>query len=119
MPNMAVSRGSLTRRLSAMRSRARCWRGGNVIDLSPSGVHGASDINNVGQVVANHWIWQDLNGNGLAEPGEAADLNTRLDPVTGAGWTLANGSYAINDSGQITGRAFINGVAHAVLLTPQ
>jgi probable HAF family extracellular repeat protein len=44
------------------------------------------------------------------------DLNN-LIPAN-SGWTLEF-AFAINDSGQITGRGSINGQDHAFLLTPQ
>lgn len=51
----------------------------------------------------------------LYAAGTAYDLNTL---VTGAsGWTITDAT-AVNDAGQIVGAGFLNGVEHAILLTP-
>lgn len=93
------------------------WRNGAVIDLGPGS---ASDINNSGVVVGasggRGYVYQDVDGDGVPE---ARNLNTLLDPVTGAGWSirLATG---INDSGQIVANGTKDGVSfRTCLLTPQ
>lgn len=91
------------------------WRNGVAIDLWQRGQ--ASDINNLGQVVGNRNLWEDINGNNLCDPGEVRDLNTLLDPVTGAGWVITLAA-SINDNGQIAGLGTLNGVRRAVVLTP-
>ena len=45
------------------------------------------------------------------------DLNTVLEPTSGAGWTL-NVALDINNFGQIVGTGSFGGVDHAFLLTP-
>ncbi|WP_374676048.1 hypothetical protein [Ideonella sp.] len=49
--------------------------------------------------------------------GGMVDLNTRLDPVAGAGWVLRE-AVAINDRGQIVGEGLYQGVPRAFLLSP-
>jgi probable HAF family extracellular repeat protein len=49
--------------------------------------------------------------------GGLVDLNTLLEPVSGAGWILT-GAVAINDHGQIAGYGTLNGVDRGFLLTP-
>jgi probable HAF family extracellular repeat protein len=76
----------------------------------------ANCINNSGQVVgfaifpnfAYHaFVWTQTAG--------MQDLNALI--AGNSGWTLEF-AFAINDSGQITGRGSINGLEHAYLLTP-
>jgi hypothetical protein len=45
------------------------------------------------------------------------DLNTLLDPKSGAGWTLRFGNF-IDDAGRIAGDGIIDGQVHAFVLTP-
>jgi uncharacterized membrane protein len=49
--------------------------------------------------------------------GSVFDLQTLLDPVTGAGWTIT-GVTAINDLGQIVGSGLHNGQSRAFMLVP-
>src|SRR5262245_1161995 len=65
-------------------------------------------VNSGGGYVQHLFLWQN---------GTITDLNN-LMPI---GWTLSAGKgipNGINDSGQITGAATLNGVTYAVLLTP-
>jgi uncharacterized membrane protein len=50
--------------------------------------------------------------------GAMLDLNTMLDPITGAGWQLSV-AHDINDKGQIVASAYKEGVGNrGLLLTP-
>jgi probable HAF family extracellular repeat protein len=94
--------------------------GGKIQDLGSlanSTQSNGNGINNVGQVVGyarlsaltyHAIVWSETAG--------MQDLND-LIPAN-SGWTLEF-AFAINDSGQITGRGSINGQDHAFLLTPQ
>jgi probable HAF family extracellular repeat protein len=77
----------------------------------------ANGINNAGQVVGyavfsnfsyHAFVWTKTAG--------MQDLNSLI--ASNSGWTIEF-AFAINDSGQITGRGSINGQEHAFLLTPQ
>jgi probable HAF family extracellular repeat protein len=94
--------------------------GGGIQDLGSivnSNSSNGNSINNAGQVVGyavlsgavyHAFVWSQAAG--------MQDLNN-LIPAN-SGWTLEF-AFAINDSGQITGRGSINGQDHAFLLTPQ
>lgn len=83
----------------------------------------ASGINNLGEVIGTSayavpgtWnvgpsrfvVWRD---------GGVFDLQSLLDPVTGAGWTITNVT-AINNVGQIAGSGVHNGQSAAFVMTP-
>ena len=53
-------------------------------------------------------LWRD---------GGVLNLQSVLDPVAGAGWTISTAS-AINNSGQVVGLGVHNGQNRAYLLTP-
>jgi probable HAF family extracellular repeat protein len=93
---------------------------GNLLDLgslSSNSSYGTA-VNNSGVVIGSYtddqnyshpYVWDISSG--------MRDLNSLLDPVTGAGWTL----YEVNDLnnlGQIVGQGQHNGVTSAFLLTP-
>jgi hypothetical protein len=81
-------------------------------------------INNLGHVVGmsgmllgfgptatttTHFVvWRD---------GTVFDLQSVLDAVSGAGWTISSVS-AINDAGQLVGSGFYNGQARNFVMTP-
>lgn len=83
----------------------------------------ATAINNLGHVLGTSYygtpgtwdakpsrvvVWRD---------GGVFELQSLLEPVTGAGWTITSAS-AINNLGQIVGSGVHNGQARAFLLTP-
>ncbi len=98
--------------------RAFFWTGGVMIDLGvlSGSASEARAVNDLGQVVgwsdtaqARHaFIWQDLNGNRRADPGEMVDL--RPIPSTWQGR-----AYGINNAGHVVGWSAINpdGIYHA------
>jgi probable HAF family extracellular repeat protein len=106
---------------------------GSMVDLGtlPGGFDRsiAHDINSHGQVVGESWVeglrhaflWTPDTPNG--NTGVMEDLNSLLDPVSTARWTLQNAS-AINDAGQIVGHGIydLDGTGtrrlRAFLLTP-
>jgi len=74
----------------------------------------ARAINDAGLVVGfsgfRAFAWTDQDG--------IVDLTTRLDPVSGAGWTI-NTAFAVSENGHIVGRARSNTLGdRAVLLSP-
>lgn len=82
------------------------------------GTHCAVGINNSGVIVG----WSQRQGQ--VKPvavryrnGRAVDLNTVLDPVSGAGWVLHTAN-AVNAQGQIVGSGTLNGEQRAFVLTP-
>jgi probable HAF family extracellular repeat protein len=98
--------------------------GGTMDDLGalPGGANGArgNGVNYLGTIVGA----SDYDASGAthavaikASSKTPVDLNTVLDPITGAGWVVESAS-AINDSGQIVGVGTHNGVRHAFRLTP-
>jgi probable HAF family extracellular repeat protein len=95
--------------------RGFAWSdGGGFVDLGfskGSTSVGAEGINSAGQVVgytgANAFIWSSTGG--------LKDLNTMIDPASG--WRL-DAAFAINDAGQILGRAQVGTAYRAFLLTP-
>ena len=84
----------------------------------------AFEINNLGQVLGTSAY--DVPGTWNVGPGRYVlwdhgvpyDLQSLLEPVSGAGWTI---SYAagINNLGQIVGSGFHNGVSQVFVMTPQ
>jgi uncharacterized membrane protein len=94
------------------------------LPLLPGDNYGmASRINSLGQILGSSaasepgtWnvgptrlvLWRD---------GGVFELQTVLDPVTGAGWTITSFS-AINNLGQIVGTGVHNGQSRAFLMTP-
>jgi probable HAF family extracellular repeat protein len=92
----------------------------------------ANDINALGQVVGTAtnisdtfraFVWTPAAPN--SNTGTMIDLNTIVDPISGAGWTLF-GASGINDSGQIVGSGLydpdglggVDPIGRAFLLTP-
>jgi len=84
----------------------------------------ASKINNLGHALG--WSAFSLDGSFnkagqqklvLWRDGGVFDVQTVLDPATGAGWTISTTS-AINNQGQIVGLGVHNGQNRAYLLTP-
>jgi probable HAF family extracellular repeat protein len=71
--------------------------------------------------IVGHMLRSLSGGEGLAflyDGGPSfIDLNTLLEPASGAGWTL-DVALDINDFGQIVGNGRRDGVAHGFLLTP-
>jgi probable HAF family extracellular repeat protein len=91
---------------------------GQVYDLGSLGSGGSFglDINNNGQIVGYSELDnQPLTHGFLYQDGRMFDLNSLLaaDP----GWVIGRAT-AINDAGQIVGRAYFNGASRAFLLTP-
>jgi probable HAF family extracellular repeat protein len=89
-------------------THATLWSGGTITDLGTLGGTNsyASDINNVGQVVGWSNIATTAGGPDAAlwmpESSTAIDLSTRLDSVSGVGWTI-EGAEGVNDLGQVVG----------------
>lgn len=96
---------------------------GEITELIPFAGGGedniAWDINSNKQIVGNigvlngldpscAYVWDPLQG--------MRNLNENLDASGNGYWVLAG--YGINDKGQITGGALLNGKIHAVLLNP-
>jgi probable HAF family extracellular repeat protein len=103
-------------------STAFITQGGALVNLGslPGYAYsGATDINNLGQVVGS--VANPSTGVSrafISHDGQALqDLNTLLAPQFVGSWTLLSAN-AINQSGQIVGEGMINGVKHAYLLTP-
>jgi probable HAF family extracellular repeat protein len=63
-------------------------------------------VNNNGQVVGSHYLWQS---------GTLVDLNSLPDPTLG--WAITT-SPGINDAGQIAGQATVNGQTDGFQLSP-
>jgi probable HAF family extracellular repeat protein len=101
-------------------------------DLAGSGgISSARDINGHGIVVGHSgrtgferaFVWMPTDPNGTT--GAMIDLNTLLDPISSAGWTLKT-AEAINDFGQIVGNGLFDpdgpggspAVERAFMLTP-
>jgi uncharacterized membrane protein len=93
----------------------------------------AAPINNAGQVLgASYYEPPEVSGFNAGVPayrwvvwrdGGVFEVQTLLDPVTGAGWTIPGnaliaGPRAINNLGQILARGVLNGQTRAILLTP-
>jgi uncharacterized membrane protein len=89
----------------------------------------AGPINNAGQVLgASYYEPPGVIGFNVGIPayrlviwrdGGVFELQTLLDPVTGAGWTLSTaGLRQLNNAGQITASGVFNGQTRAILLTP-
>jgi uncharacterized membrane protein len=76
---------------------------GEAIGYSAYGVPGTWNIG-----PARYVVWRD---------GGVFDLQTLLDPFSGAGWTIT-GVSAINNAGQIVGVGTHNGVTTAFVMTP-
>jgi probable HAF family extracellular repeat protein len=96
---------------------------GGMVDLGKlaGGVNGArgNGINVSGAIVGA----SDFDGSGAIRAilvrigtNSPVDLNTMLDPITGAGWVLES-AMAINDNGQIVGVGLHNGLTRAFRLT--
>jgi probable HAF family extracellular repeat protein len=74
----------------------------------------AGDINNLGQIVGGGYFSAAQNTHAfLFENGSMLDLNALIDPVSG--WVIEDAT-AINDLGQIAGRACMGGQCYAVRL---
>jgi probable HAF family extracellular repeat protein len=83
------------------------WQSGTTTSLgfamnSTSNVN--VSINDKGQVVGSHYLW---------ESGVHIDLNSVLDPA--AGVTVSQ-TAGINDAGQIAGQGMVNGESHGMVL---
>lgn len=92
--------------------------------LAGDNMGSASRINNLGQALGWSAFSPDGSFNTLGpeklviwRDGGVFDLQSVLDPVTGAGWTISTAS-AINNVGQIVGLGVHNGQNRAYLLTP-
>lgn len=98
-------------------SRAFIYSNGVMSDIGTLG--GAYsygyDINNLGQVTGHANTTDGSLHAFLYSDGVMTDLNALIDPQLG--WVLRTG-YGVNESGQITGFGYLNGSAHAYLLTP-
>jgi probable HAF family extracellular repeat protein len=98
-------------------TQAFLWQGGAYTllgTLAPGLNSWASDINNLGWIVGGGKL--DLSGitHGFVYiDGALVDLNTLIDPASG--WVIEDAS-AINDLGQIAGKACIGGECYAVRL---
>jgi probable HAF family extracellular repeat protein len=74
----------------------------------------ASDINNLGWIVGGGWVGEVGTGHGfLYKDGAFIDLNSLIDPASG--WVIEDAT-AINDLGQIAGKACIGTECYAVRL---
>jgi probable HAF family extracellular repeat protein len=74
----------------------------------------AGDINNVGQIVGGGYFGAVGTSHAfLYENGSMLDLNSLIDP--GSGWVIEDAT-AINDLGQIAGKACMGGTCYAVRL---
>ncbi|MFN3652236.1 MAG: CARDB domain-containing protein [Armatimonadota bacterium] len=103
------------------------WRNGQpiIIDDLPDAVAGhAVAVNNLGQVLVSAvtvgndeltFLWEDLNGNGESDPGEAVNLSTLL-PQPSA-WRLVQVT-GLSDTGRIAGWGRLNGSVRGFVLTP-
>ena len=110
------------------KGHAFLYRDGRMHDLGvPGGYESsvASGINRSGTIVGHAssvtgsgflWIGIDSRAYRYAD-GQWTDLNTLVD-LTGTGLKRLDSAEAINDSGQIIGRASGNGTYHGYLLTP-
>jgi len=94
------------------------------LPLLPGDNYGsASHINNLGQVIgysaydvpgtwsvgpSRYVVWRD---------GGVYDLQSVLDPVTGAGWTITSAA-GLNNLGQVVGTGTYNGVVAVFVMTP-
>lgn len=101
-------------------ANAFIWKNGSVSTFGDPNYPGSRGVavNNAAQIVGQYvynvdysrpFVWDAVNG--------MADLNTLLEPVTGAGWTLLSVSD-LNNGGQILGQGFHNGDLRAFVLTP-
>jgi probable HAF family extracellular repeat protein len=102
------------------RRRAVVFKDGEIIDLGTLGGHNSQawGINNAGEVVG----WSDtprfLDRRAfLYRNGHMVRLDSWLDEVSGAGWTIT-AALGINDAGQIVAEGMHNGESRTVLLTP-
>jgi probable HAF family extracellular repeat protein len=74
----------------------------------------AGDINNLGQIVGGGYFGAAGTSHAfLYENGSMLDLNSLIDP--GTGWVIEDAT-AINDLGQIAGKACMGGTCYAVRL---
>ena len=95
------------------------WQNGVMADFgSPTPFNSrAYAVNDSAQIVGNYSdgvTTQPLYWDGA---GVMYDLNTVLDPITGAGWNLRH-AFNINNRGQIVGQGIHDGALRAYLLTP-
>ena len=94
---------------------------GGIVDLDPSGLfHSMAEaINDQGLVGGTFWTTSDGTEKRAFIAGATSglvDLNTLLDPSTGAGWTLLEVTD-INNAGQIVGTGLFGGVERAFVLS--
>ncbi|HEX3097825.1 MAG TPA: hypothetical protein VHQ02_08910 [Usitatibacter sp.] len=95
------------------------------LPLLPGDNYGsAHSINNLGQILgtssyATPGTWNVLSTrNVIWRDGGVYDLQSLLDPVTGAGWTLTYVA-GMNNLGQIVGIGLDNGTSAVFVMTPQ
>ena len=97
--------------------RRRHHGGRTMQDLGTLGGNSsAAGINDKGQVVGTSQITISVSHAFLYSDDTMQDLNDLVDD-SGAGWVIYQAN-AINNEGQIAGSGVINGLGHAILLTP-
>jgi probable HAF family extracellular repeat protein len=93
------------------------WQGGALKTIGSFGAglsSWAADINNLGWIVGGGQVGQVGDGHGfLYRDGKFIDLNSLVDPASG--WVIEDAT-AINDLGQIAGKACMGGTCYAVRL---
>lgn len=102
------------------RWHAVLYRAGQPIDLGSLGgtMTVATGLNDQGGIVGYGLLPDGSSRALLFAPGaDPLDLNTLLEPVSGAGYVLLQ-AVRINDNGQIAATASKDGTTRAVLLTP-
>ena len=115
-------------KVDAVKSHAFLYRDGRMHDLGVPGGYessGASDINRAGTIVGSAtsvtgggFLWTMVDSRAYRYTnGQWTDLNTLVD-LTDTGLKRLDSAVALNDSGQIIGRASGGGTFHGYLLTP-
>jgi uncharacterized membrane protein len=88
------------------------------LPLLPGDTDGtATAVNSLGEILGSSTASDGTSRLVLWQDGVAVELQTVLDPTTGAGWTLS-AAAAINNLGQIAGTGVHNGQSRAFLMTP-